>query len=158
MNVFLIAYLITCLAIVNTSGPYYLKVLVHLEGRGDVVGLSDNWVGTKGQSRRLELINIDKILMPSGVSLEYYCHLQNFGDTPWITQGRDCGTRGQSRRLEGFAIRLTGPNANQYTIKYRCHLQNIGDTSWKYNGQYCGTKGQSRRLEAVYISFQVYYI
>jgi len=62
-----------------------------------------------------------------------------------------CGTRGQSRRLEGFAIRLSGPNAAKYDVLYSCHLQDMGDVGPVKNGDFCGTRGQSRRVEAIIV-------
>ena len=76
-------------------------------------------------------------------------HLQDIGDVPFVTEGHFIGTRGQSRRLEGFAIELTGPNANQFDVWYMAHEQDIGDTNWFRNGEFCGTRGQSRRVEGI---------
>lgn len=128
-----------------------LSGVVHLQDIGDRGWSGTAWVGTKGQSRRLEgfsgaLSGVD------GVSVEYMAHLQDKGDTSWTTQGNFCGTRGESRRVEGVAFRLTGSNASKYDITYSCHLQDIGDMAVKKNGDFCGTRGQSRRLEA----FQVW--
>ena len=66
-----------------------------------------------------------------------------------MTQGNFVGTRGQSRRLEGFAIRVVGPEAYKYDIFYAAHLQDIGDTAEFKNGGFCGTRFQYRRLEAI---------
>jgi len=61
------------------------------------------------------------------------------------------GTRGQSRRLEGFAIELTGPVAANFDVVYMAHLQGTGDTGIFRNGQFCGTRGQSRRVEGILV-------
>jgi len=72
-------------------------------------------------------------------------HLQGTGDVACST-GQWCGTKGESRRLEGFAIRLP-PGLGDVQLKYFCHLQGTGDTAWQAEGSFCGTRGQSRRLE-----------
>ena len=61
------------------------------------------------------------------------------------------GTSGQSKRLEGIEIFLSGA---QYAggITYRTHIQDIGwETEWKSNGEMSGTQGQAKRLEAIQI-------
>jgi uncharacterized protein YjdB len=126
-----------------------LNLIVHLEGIGDRAGVSGEWLGTKGQSRRLEGFQINFENRHPGLGMRYYAHLEGIGDTPWIPAGEFVGTRGQSRRLEGFALELTGPLASRYSVRYRAHLQGIGDTGWYRDGRFCGTRGQSRRLEAL---------
>jgi uncharacterized protein YjdB len=81
-------------------------------------------------------------------------HLQNIGDTPWTPQGTFVGTKGQSRRLEGFAIRLVGPQASNFRVIYMAHIQGLGDTGLFSNGQFCGTKGQSRRVEGMLVRIE----
>jgi hypothetical protein len=78
-------------------------------------------------------------------------HLQGSGDVPFVNEGQFVGTRGQSRRLEGFAIELTGPAAANFNVFYMAHLEGIGDTSVFRNGQFCGTRGQSRRVEGILV-------
>ncbi|MCC5665902.1 hypothetical protein LC653_18740 [Nostoc sp. CHAB 5784] len=96
--------------------------------------------------------------------IEYTAHLQDLGDTNFIKQPLLCGTTGQSRRLEGFLIRLA-PGSQNVGLRYFAHIQDQGDTSWKFLNQYCGTKGQSLRLEGFAIeltglsilNYDVYY-
>jgi hypothetical protein len=78
-------------------------------------------------------------------------HLQGIGDVPFQNEGTFIGTRGQSRRLEGFAIELTGPAAPNFTVVYMAHLEGMGDTGFFRDGQFCGTRGQSRRVEGILV-------
>jgi CSLREA domain-containing protein len=74
--------------------------------------------------------------------------VQNLGDEP-LEDSHWAGTKGQSLRLEGFAIDFS-PKARGLGLEYMCHLQGFGDTSWLTGGSsisFCGTRGQSRRLE-----------
>jgi len=80
-----------------------------------------------------------------GMPLSGYVHLQDLGDVP-LRDGVWAGTKGQSRRLEGFSLQFAVPVAG-LGLAYMCHLQDMGDTSWLPAGSYCGTRGQSRRLE-----------
>jgi hypothetical protein len=77
-------------------------------------------------------------------------HLDGLGDvgcrnTNW------CGTRGESRRLEGFSINLP-KGLGDVRLRYLCYIEGIGDQK-TLEGQFCGTRGQSKRLEgfAVYL-------
>ena len=67
------------------------------------------------------------------------------------------GTRGQSRAVEGFSARLTGPAAGQYRVKYSAHLAGKGDTPVYESGQFCGTKGEGRALEGLTIWLESVY-
>jgi len=68
-------------------------------------------------------------------------HLQGIGDRVF-SLNQWAGTKGQSRRLEGFKIYNLGGGIS---IEYMVHLQGYGDTRW--TSGYVGSKGQSRRLE-----------
>jgi len=87
-----------------------------------------------------------------GLDLSYMTHVEKHGDTQWMDGGAWLGSRtlsGAPVRLEGFAIKLTGPSAPNYTVKYMAHLQDTGDTPWVADGAFCGTKGKSRRVEGM---------
>lgn len=109
------------------------------------------------------------------IGVQYRGHIQNLGNMPkpegsFIEGPNAIGTRGESLRIEGFWINLTGAVPEGAVIKYNVHVQNIGwlydenDTSdWATNGKFAGTTGQSLRIEAVKISldnlpgYDVYY-
>ena len=61
------------------------------------------------------------------------------------------GTSGQSKRLEGIRIRLTGEMAGKYDVYYQTHVQQFGWTGWAKNGEPCGSAGYSYRLEGIRI-------
>jgi hypothetical protein len=136
--------------VAEAQNPPTVSGLVHLEGIGDSPLVNAQWAGTKGQSRRLEGVELK--LSPTllgALRIEYLCHLENWGDLGPVVEGVFCGTRGQSRRLEAIQIRLAGPAAQFFTIKYECHLQGTGDVGPVADFATCGTRGQSRRLEAL---------
>jgi Clostridial hydrophobic W len=94
------------------------------------------------------LLGISEAYAQTGVtpvSTPVLVHIQGFGDI--ACSDRDwCGTRGESRRLEGFAVRLPS-TLKDVQLQYMCHIQSRGDTQWLPSGQFCGTRGQSLRLE-----------
>lgn len=83
--------------------------------------------------------------------IEYMAHLQGTGDTPWIMQPGICGTTGENRRLEGFAIQHAEASQDEIVLRYRVHVQDLGDQDWTYIPELAGTRGEKRRLEAIWI-------
>jgi Clostridial hydrophobic W len=81
----------------------------------------------------------------AGVPFTLLVHLQNIGDVT-VQNNQFAGTRGQSRRLEGFQIDISPPVPG-LSCQYMAHLQGIGDVPWVNAGQFVGTRAQSRRLE-----------
>jgi len=123
------------------------QVLVHIQDYGDRTFDLSEWAGF--QNRRLEGFEIKT---PQGMTVEYMAHLQDYGDTSW-TSGF-VGSRGQGRRLEGFAIRIKGALAKSWSVVYFAYLQGTGSTSRCKDGQFCGTRGQHRQVEAMYVTFE----
>lgn len=80
-----------------------------------------------------------------GLPLQVTVHLQDYADRVYREQDF-AGTRGESRRLEGFQIDFLAPVPG-LGLEYMAHLENIGDTGWVPAGTFIGTRGQSRRLE-----------
>lgn len=72
-------------------------------------------------------------------------HLQELGDLTF-QNGTFAGTRGESRRLEGFSL-LIDDQTPDLGVRYMAHIQNTGDTPWVNDGKFIGTKGESLRLE-----------
>lgn len=89
--------------------------------------------------------------MSDDYHLEYFAHIQNYGDTAWVSQGDTVGTALSGARIEGIAIRVVGKDASEYNVYYSAHLQGSGDTAEFKNGDFCGTRGEYRRLEAIFV-------
>src|ERR1700759_2573181 len=104
-------------ALAGASGPL-ISGIVNLQGLGEKPLYNRVWAGTTGQSRRREafIVVVDKLWPVLRVT--YQCHVEGGGDTAWMTEGMLCGTIGQSKRLEGFAMKLNGLEAETYSIKY----------------------------------------
>ncbi len=98
-----------------------LDAMVHEQGVGDVwfrgikagprsgTGSSDidPIIGTVGESRRIEGIEIDVVEWPKSLKgkwLWYQVHLQGIGWCDPVRAGTFAGTRGESRRLEAVRI------------------------------------------------------
>ncbi|MBI4856634.1 MAG: leucine-rich repeat protein [Acetobacterium woodii] len=100
------------------------------------------------------------------VGVAYRGHIQDLGDYPadgsWVDSPKIIGTEGQSKRIEGFEIKLTGAIPtdlqNGLELRYNVHVQNKGwlydendSANWPKDGDYAGTRGESLRIEAVKI-------
>lgn len=131
-----------------------LKILVHLQGIGDRVFGPEEYAGTKGESRRLEALEMRIDPPIPGLNLKYMAHVSGIGDTPWLNEGELAGARGQAKRIEGFGVQLTGPESSKYEVFYNAHIQNIGDTPVLSHGQYCGTRGRGLRVEGIKVWIQ----
>lgn len=84
-----------------------------------------------------------------GVALNLLVHLQGIGDATY-RNNQLAGTRGESRRLEGFQIDFS-PVVAGLSCRYRARVQGMGDVPWVDAGQFVGTRGQSRYLEGLAI-------
>ena len=98
----------------------------------------------------------------SPVGVAYRGHIQDLGDYPtdgsWVDSPEIIGTTGQSKRIEGFEIKLTGDVPAGMALRYNVHVQNKGwlydeedPADWPKDGEYAGTRGESLRIEAVKI-------
>ena len=93
------------------------------------------------------------------IGVQYRGHVQNKGDMPQpvgtMVKGPDAlGTRGESLRVEGFWIELTGDVPEGASIKYQVHVQNEGWMTPEVNGDFAGTHGKSQRVESIRISLE----
>lgn len=103
-----------------------------------------------GQRRALtqdDIAGIRALYGRRGPGLDVLVHLQGIGDSA-ARDNEFAGTRGQSRRLEGFQLQISPPVPG-LSMRYMAHLQGIGDVPFVNEGQFVGTRGQSRRLEGL---------
>jgi len=132
---------------------------VSLHEVGHILGLAHSSVvssvmySTYGGERRVltadDVNGMQQLYGRPGLAIHVGAHLQGIGDR--VARDNEFnGTRGQSRRLEGFQLELAMPIPN-LSCRYMAHLQGMGDVSWANEGQFVGTRGQSRRLEGFVI-------
>lgn len=87
-------------------------------------------------AKKLEPVNF--VIKPQGTVT---VHLEGPGDKDFKFDTW-AGTKGESRRLEGFQIKnITGG----LKLEYMAHLQTVGDTPW--TSGFVGTRGKERRVE-----------
>ena len=144
---------------------YTMSGTAHVQDYGDTNAVFDEstgilTLGTRGQAKRVERITVnftnDSLTDSAGNlldgGLEYRVHVQDIGWMDWVKQGTSAGTAGQSKRLEGLEIKLTGSLAKYYSVQYQVHIQDYGDAQgFVRDGALAGTTGESKRLEEVQI-------
>ncbi len=138
--------------------PLSFAGLVYLQGVGDKAFGSNEFVGTRGESRMLEGFRIAFSPALPGLSFQYMIDSPGASNTSWEDEGTFIGTRtsrGESSPIRAFAIKLTGPLRKLYTVEYMAHFSNVGDTAWVADGAFCGTPGWNHRLEGLQIIVKI---
>lgn len=93
-------------------------VMAHIQGSGDVPGQFGEWIGKRGSRAWIEGFGIsDKGPIAAG-DLEYQGVLGRGWLSPWVDNGKFCGSRGMALPLLGLNVRLKGEAAKVYTVRY----------------------------------------
>lgn len=69
-------------------------------------GVYDPVMGTTGEKRRLEAVQIHAEGLKESERLRYRAHVQGMGWLPWVEAGKTAGTTGKSLRLEALQIEI----------------------------------------------------
>lgn len=78
------------------------------KGKSSGTGSSKNdpIIGSVGQNRRLEAVQIHADGLPAGKRLRYRAHVQGKGWLPWQASGKTAGTTGEKRRMEALQVEI----------------------------------------------------
>jgi hypothetical protein len=94
------------------------EVMAHVQGAGDVPGQFGDWIGERGSRAWIEGFGIsDKGPIAPG-DIEYQGVLGRGWLSPWVDNGKFCGSRGMALPLLGLNVRLKGAAAKDYTVRY----------------------------------------
>ena len=92
--------------------------MAHIQGSGDVPGQFGEWIGKRGSRAWIEGFGIsDKGPVAPG-DMEYQGVLGRGWLSPWVDNGKFCGSRGMALPLLGLNVRLKGAAAKDYTLRY----------------------------------------
>ena len=145
------------------ADQYDIYYCMHCQNYGWLAwAKNDTPAGTAGMSLRVEAIRIRIVekgsTAPSNLSgwtksflysptIYYASYVEGSGWQSEVTKGKISGTSGQSLKLEGIKIRVSG-EAN-LGVRYEGHVQNAGwETTWRTDGQISGDPDKARRIEA----------
>lgn len=78
------------------------------KGKSSGTGSSKNdpIIGTVGEGRRLEAVQIHAEGLPKGKRIRYRAHVQREGWQPWVEDGKVAGTTGRSLRMEALQVEI----------------------------------------------------
>jgi len=94
-----------------------LDIKLHIRNVGDASFSDADWAGRRGLGQWIEAFTIEPREHADIFELQYKGLIATGTETPWLTHGVECGTRGKSTPLLGFAIRL---KANDAAARYVC--------------------------------------
>jgi hypothetical protein len=93
-------------------------VMAHIQGSGDVPGRFGDWLGKRGSRAWIEGFGVsDKGPVAAG-DMEYQGVLGRGWLSPWVDNGKFCGSRGMALPLLGLNVRLKGSASKEYTARY----------------------------------------
>jgi hypothetical protein len=85
------------------------EIVLHVERVGDRRFPGEGWAGNRGKKLRIEAFSIRPVDTLLARDIEFKALGPKGRQTPWVTDAKLCGTRGQGLPLTGFAIRLAPP-------------------------------------------------
>lgn len=81
------------------------ELVLHVERLGDKRLPGQGWVGSRGKKLRIEAFSIRPTEVLAAREIEFKALGPKGRQTPWVTDAKLCGTRGQGLPLTGFAVR-----------------------------------------------------
>lgn len=128
-----------------------LRVGLHLRGQGDVQFTDSEWAGRAGSGAWIEAMSIVPLEGLSAADIECKGLAANGFETPWLSDGAVCGTKGVGMPLIGFAVRLKPQAAAEYDCEYSAYFRSGVTVGPLRNGVPCRSKTAGDPLEAVQI-------
>jgi hypothetical protein len=99
------------------DGRVPLQVSAHISTRGDVTFTDPEWVGRLVPGQWIESFAVEPLERLAARDLEYKGLTASGFETPWISDGKICGTKAMATPLVGFALRFRPSTA---TAAYDC--------------------------------------
>jgi hydrophobic W protein len=125
------------------------EIVLHLERLGDQRFPGEGWVGNRGKKLRIEAFSIRPVDTLLARDIEFKALGPRGRQTPWVTDAKLCGTRGQGLPLTGFAIRLTPHAAERFDVVYQGAFFESGVVGPHRNGELCMPPIADDPLEAI---------
>ena len=151
----------------EVSNEYDIYYRLHVSNKGWLGWTSNGKVsGSTGLNLKAEAIQVKLVkkgtcIQTGGVSeltkpcLSYSTHIQDIGNTAYVSSGNTSGTTSKGLRMEGLRIKLKDFDGDNGII-YRAHVSNVGWQNWVSSDQMAGTEGRSLAIEAVQIKLSSY--
>jgi GT2 family glycosyltransferase/glycosyltransferase involved in cell wall biosynthesis len=126
------------------------ELSVHIQRRGDRSFTTPAWAGCRGEKIWIESFAINPLEAIAADQIEYKGLTASGYETPWLSKGMPCGSRGKSMPLLGFAIRLKPQSPSQvYHCEYSGAFLSGAIVGPCYNGAPCVSAQPDDPLEAI---------
>jgi hypothetical protein len=114
-----------------------LHAIAHVRLRGDLSYDQTQWIGRAGKGMWIESFSLTPTEVLAADDLEYKGLTASGVETPWVSNGTFCGTRGMATPLIGFAIRLKSDARDRYDCEYSGYFHSGATVGPFKNGQPC---------------------
>jgi Clostridial hydrophobic W len=125
------------------------EIVLHVERLGDRRFPGEGWAGNRGKKLRIEAFSIRPVDTLLARDIEFKALGPKGRQTPWVTDAKLCGTRGQGLPLTGFAIRLAPHVAERFDVVYQGAFFESGVAGPHRNGELCTPPITDDPLEAI---------
>jgi hypothetical protein len=126
------------------------RILAHVQNRGDMVFADELWAGLPGQRLWIESFSIEPGAPLAAADLEYKGLTATGFETPWLSGGAACGTRGMGIPLVAFSVRIKpSAKAALYDCEYSASFLSGAKAGPMRNGAPCRSPAPDDPLEAI---------
>jgi len=125
------------------------EIVLHMERIGDQRFAGQGWIGNRGRKLRIEAFSIRPTERLAASDIEFKGLGPNGRETPWVTDAKLCGTRGQHLPLTGFAVRLAPHVGDRFDVLYQGAFFESGVAGPHRNGTLCISAIADDPLEAI---------
>jgi GT2 family glycosyltransferase/glycosyltransferase involved in cell wall biosynthesis len=136
------------------DGTVPLQIRTHIRSRGDMSFTDAPWAGRVAPGLWIESFSIQPLRSLAAHDVEYKGLTGTGFETPWLSNDQNCGTKGMSVPLVGFAVRLKpGPETAAYVCEYCGYYQSGTVVGPLRNGAPCRSTVANDPLEGIQIRF-----
>ena len=128
------------------------QILTHIQNRGDLPFVSGNWAGMRGQRLWIEAFAVTPLENWPSDAFEYKGRTAGGFETPWLSNGAWCGTRGMGVPLVEFGIRLRPQLAATHDCEYSGAFFSGSVIGPVKNGVPCRSATANDPLEAIQVN------
>jgi hypothetical protein len=125
------------------------EIVLHMERLGDRRFSGEGWIGNRGRKLRIEAFSIRPTDTLAAGDIEIKGLGPSGRETPWVSDGKLCGTRGQHLPLTGFAVRLAPHVDDRFDVLYEGAFFESGVAGPYRNGALCIPAIADDPLEAI---------
>lgn len=129
-----------------------LGILAHVRSRGDMDFVGAAWAGRVAPGLWIEAFSVKPMERFSAKDIEYKALTGSGFETPWLSDGALCGTRGMGVPLVGFSLRLKpGPETAGYDCEYSGYFRSGTIAGPVRNGTPCRSPVAGDPLEGIQV-------